>query len=160
MWRTHVRLGSLVLAVALPAVTTCVLLSAAPAAAAAFVVTTTTDADRGNGCLPGDCTFREAVRASNDNEGSDTITFAVAANGTIILGAAAETVDDSGTLTIIGNGPASTIISGNNVRRVLEFNNTSFALQNLTLTNGKSTIGGAFDVQGNGTVPILSLIHI
>jgi hypothetical protein len=91
------------------------------ATAATFTVTRSDDiAERGT-CAVGDCTLREAIIASNNNPGADTITFAAGLNGVAITLTQtgvdpAEDFADYGDLdirdsvTISGNGTGNTII--------------------------------------------------
>src|SRR5215471_18671165 len=91
-------------------------------AATTFTVTRADDIPERGTCAVGDCTLREAIIASNNNAGTDTINFAASLNGTAITitqtGAdPAEDFADYGDLDIresviiTGNGSANTIIS-------------------------------------------------
>jgi predicted outer membrane repeat protein len=114
-------------------------LRGATAAPAATITVTTTadtvDAAGGNcaailiGALPGPdgvVSLREAVCAANNTAGDDMITFSGA--GTYTLTRTGVNEDNSATgdldflsnISLVGNGPASTIIDGNNTDRVLD----------------------------------------
>src|SRR4051812_44104836 len=84
--------------------------------AAAYVVSKT--ADTNDGVCDADCSLREAITAANASAADDTITFAAGANGTILLTSALPQLANNGTLSIIGNGAAKTIISGNRTVQV------------------------------------------
>ncbi len=118
------------------------------ARAASIVVTTLTD---GAGTCPGvNCTLRQAITDANASAGADTITFSV--SGTIMLTATLPSITDVAGLTIDGTGQTITI-SGNNLVGVFKTDTGSVLnLNNLTLTNGSSSLGGA--IASNGSVTI------
>lgn len=56
-------------------------------------------------------------------------------------------------MTIIGESQSETIINGENTKWIFKVNpGVTLTIQNLTLTNGKTTYGGAINNQGNCTV--------
>ena len=99
------------------------------AQAATYSVTSLADSGAG--------TLREAIDKANASAGADTIAFAV--NGTINLETFLPIVTDA--LTIQGNGPDSTIISGQDKTRIL-VTASSLTLTHLTLTQANSTFAG------------------
>jgi hypothetical protein len=101
----------------------------------------------------GDGSLRQAVTNANAFNTNDTITFTVAANGTITLASALPNLANNGTLTITGNGAANTIISGNDAVRVFNVNGgATVSLSNLTIRDGRSTDGGG--ISNTGTLNI------
>jgi hypothetical protein len=107
-------------------------LAACAATANAATYNVTTNADSGAGSL------REAVSDANSNPGADMITFG-AGIGTIVLTSGQIEVADE--LTITGSATAGQTISGNDASRILAVpgDDTPLALENLTLTNGRTT---------------------
>ncbi|MBI5715247.1 MAG: CSLREA domain-containing protein, partial [Chloroflexi bacterium] len=123
-----------------------------------IVVNTLTDELNNNG----NCSLREAIKAANTNlpvdaciptGGSDTITFSV--NGTFTMSITG--TDDTGltgdyditeSLTIIGNGAANTIISGNSVDRVFHILAGTVSLSEMTISNGNPGTG----ISGGGVL--------
>jgi len=148
--------------------------------AATITVTTTADGFDAAGTataitlasLPGpdgQVTLREAVCAANTNPGLDTITFSV--NGAFTLtGAANEDNGGSGdldikqSLTIQGNGIASTIIDGGGIERIFDVfpsAATTFTLTGATLQNCDTRFasfkeGGAIYLHNNVTTLLAS----
>ena len=124
-------------------------------AASATTITVDSALDDGVGC-----TLRNAVATSTDNlphgtcavgGTSNTIQFAPALNGTpIVIGSPALNIDVN-SLTILGNGPANTIVdAGGNDRIFDNFGSgavMSITWQNMTLRNGSATaaVGGFSD---------------
>ena len=112
-----------------------------PAFATNFVVSKT--ADTNDGACNADCSLREAITAANAAGSDDPITFANGANGTITLSSALPALANNGTLTIIGNGPTNTIVSGNNAVRVFYVNgDATVTISGMTIANGKGNFGG------------------
>lgn len=113
------------------------------------VVTTTAD-------LPGTicgstCSLRQAIGAANVGGGSNTVTFAV--NGVFLLSTGNElhiTGSPTQTLTINGNGPASTVIDGGGLTRVLRTDaGARVTLARVTVRNGM-TMGDGGGVSSAG----------
>ena len=121
--------------------------------AASYVVTKT--ADTFDGVCDEDCSLREAIYIANLTPTDVTISFATSANGTITLGSALPALgDSSGPMTIAGNGPANTIISGNGAVRVFEVgSDETVTLSGMTITNGSSSLGGGI-LNTNGTLTV------
>lgn len=118
-----------------------------PGYAATFTVNSLSD----NTFDDSSCTLREAILAANNasgyngdcgspSTGDDTITFSE--NGTITLSSSLPNiVSGAGTLTIDGGGNIT--ISGNNSVAVMVVNpSAELRLQNLTITNGKTSGSG------------------
>lgn len=129
---------------------------ALPAQAASLVVTKTADTMDGS-CDTTDCSLREAVATANTNSDSDTITFAV--DGTFTLSASNGSLNLNYGMTIQGNGPSKTVISGsgNYAGRVFTQNaGTSgqlFTLKQMTITNGSvHGSGGGISQEDTGNV--------
>ena len=104
---------------------------ATSAHAATQTVNTLTDENDGS-CLDGDCSLRDAIAVSADN---DTITFSV--TGTIVL-TAALTVDKS--LTITGPGSAQLTLDGNNQYQIFILSDdtptNTINISGMTMTKG------------------------
>lgn len=106
-----------------------------------------------DGCLPADCSLREAVIAANDGTDTSTINFAV--DGTVELAIAPSGVNDATTgdlnitqpLILEGRGAFATIIDGNQLDRVIRIELLSCPvdcplLTDLTITGGQVTGNG------------------
>lgn len=130
-----------------------------PAYAADYTVNSLSD----NTFDDSSCTLREAILAANNasgyngdcgssSTGDDTITFSV--NGTITLSSSLPNiVSGAGTLTIDGGGNIT--ISGNNSVAVMVVNpSAELSLQNLTITNGKTSGSGGGVFNNAGTLNI------
>jgi hypothetical protein len=103
--------------------------------AAALKVTTIKDS------VPG--SLRAAITIANSNEEGDTIYLPA---GTYILQGAADEDSNAGgdldistnhSITIIGDGPGSTIIDGNKADRVLHILNGTVSITGVTIRNGR-----------------------
>ncbi|NBC05988.1 MAG: HYR domain-containing protein, partial [Bacteroidetes bacterium] len=129
----------------------------------------------------GNCTLREAIRNVNagfDLSGGDcgianTITFDPAINGTPIVlnltgagedAAATGDLDINTGITIIGNGPANTIIDGNATDRIFEIivNGETISLSGLTVRNGAvvgfGNFGGGLSSNSSSTFIISNCV--
>lgn len=136
---------------------------AAVFAANAATYTVSKTADTNDGACDADCSLREAITASNANPADDTIVFAPEANGTITLSSSLPSLINNGTLSITGNSPANTIISGNNAFRPIEVNSgASVTLNRLTVTQGftgsASNGGAGIRVNGGAMVTVADSI--
>lgn len=108
------------------------------------LIVTRTDDPAPNGCLPNDCSLREAVIASNASTNiNDVITFAV--DGPFVLSqagaledaAATGDLDITDSVTIAGNGKDSTIIDGGAIDRVFQImGGAKVTFTDLTIQNG------------------------
>ena len=155
-----------------------VLAPVAPVRAASLTVTTTADTIDAAGTCPGvtiaslpgpdgQTSLREAVCATNNEAGPDTITFSV--NGTFMLTGAVNE-DNGGTgdldvkqsLSINGNGTANTIIDGGGLERIFDVfpsAASTFQLENLTVQGGDTRAtsfkeGGALYLHNNVTTTL------
>lgn len=131
-----------------------------PAIAANIAVTTLADAD----AVDGGCSLREAILAANTdapyNEcaagtgSSDRILLTVP--GTILLAANLPELSDSAAL--LGLGPGSSIVDGQNARTILRLDTggagQTFRLEGLTLTRGAGTSAGPALNAGAHTVVV------
>ncbi|MEZ6143565.1 MAG: choice-of-anchor Q domain-containing protein [Zavarzinella sp.] len=110
--------------------------------------TVNTLVDENDGIDVGNVSLREAIAAANTTAGADTINFSV--TGTIILGSELVLTETGAANITTINGPANGVtISGNNAVRVLDINNdVHVAVNNLTIVDGKSSVGGA--IRNNG----------
>ncbi|MFN4256075.1 MAG: choice-of-anchor Q domain-containing protein [Saprospiraceae bacterium] len=108
----------------------------------AATITVTNTNDSGPGSL------RAAVAAASPN---DMIKFAAATNGMPIVLTSGE-ITISVYLTITGNGPANTMISGNGMSRIFNINGSPYAnIRELALMNGAvMDNGGAVMASGPG----------
>ena len=108
---------------------------------AAFVVTNLLDAGAGS--------LREAVTQANEAAGADTIRFAPALAGTIVL--ASGQLDVIGGLSIDGPGAAKLAVSGNDSSRIFALKGAEarLSIDDITLSNGRATV---LDPVGPGLV--------
>ncbi len=96
--------------------------------------TVTNSLDSGPGSL------RDVVASAS---AGDSIVFAATTNGVPIVLASGE-ISFSKSLYIIGNGPTTTTINGSAMGRIFNISNAgTSSLENLGLSNGNATIGGA-----------------
>jgi CSLREA domain-containing protein len=108
-----------------------------------------------DGCLPTDCSLREAVIAANATTDTDTIEFAL--DGTVELAIAPSGANDATTgdlnitesLLLEGRGAMNTVIDANQLDRVIEVpffgcfpNCPLFTATDLTITGGQVTGNG------------------
>jgi CSLREA domain-containing protein len=133
--------------------------SQSTAALSGTVITVNTTDDELNG--DGDCSLREAIQAANTDsavsgcpagDGWDTINLP-AGTYVLTLTGAGEDANATGDLdildsvTISGTSAAGTILDGNAADRIFDVDptnlGTTLELQNVTLTNGSETLGGA-----------------
>jgi hypothetical protein len=169
--------GAGVLAGAMVATTQAVLAVAPASAATALAVSTTADVSVSSGACgnhaittpPSPLSLREAVCLANNIGGAVTINlpaghYDIGSNGELQLGSAS-----GQNVTIVGAGPASTIIDANGASRVLDldFNITggvSTSITGVTIENGHdSTYGGAGIIGGSNlatTADQLTLDHV
>jgi hypothetical protein len=91
------------------------------------------------------CTLPEAILEANNTVGLDTITFS--ANGTITLANQLTTIEPT---VIDGNGPANTIIDGNDTFRLFIVNNVATTFKDIRLQDG-----GVVNPAGDGGAAIL-----
>ncbi len=157
-------------AVLVTAVLLATLLPASPVWAATITVTTVLDEYDTVGTGAG-CSLREAVQAANSNApfggcpaGSDPdqITLPAGTYGFSLSGSeglsnnAIGDLDVDGTLTIVGQGRP--IIDANDLGRIFELTSgDSLTLRGLSLTDGKSSVGGAIRVD-LGTLSLVDVV--
>lgn len=123
-----------------------------------LVVDTTNDVVDGNVNSIGDLqsskgadgfiSLREAIIATNNTAGADTISLAAGTYTLTITGvledlAATGDLDILGDLSIIGADAATTIIDGNGIDRVFHLGGFVVSLEAVTIANGDATVGGA-----------------
>ncbi len=138
---------------------------AAPAAAATITVTTSAD-ENGTGAA---CSLREAIATANTNAdtggcahsgsfGDDTIVFAAGTNGSLInLSNGQLTIGAN--LTITGNGPSNTIVSGQGASRVFVVNGgVTVEMDGLTVRGGSAPFERGGGIQNFGALTITSSI--
>ena len=119
--------------------------------ATTFTVTKITDTN--DGICDIDCSLREAIETANSNKDDDSIVFDQNVFNTpqiiVLSGTELSTRSLSGALKIIGLGTDLLSISGNNSSRVfLVEASSSLQLENLTITDGNSTVGGGIKADG------------
>ena len=138
-------------------------LSRAPAThAATFTVNSTIDAVD---VVPGDgvcatgagtCTLRAAIQETNALAGPDTINLPAGTYTLTIPGpgenlSATGDLDITDDLTVNGDGPASTIIDGNGLDRVLDIRGLVVDVSGVTVRNGDTSSGGGGIFSSSGT---------
>jgi CSLREA domain-containing protein len=114
-----------------------------------FVVNTADDHDDGV-CGALDCTLREAINAANAASGVNTITFAPAVTGSIILSLGTLNVTDS--TTIIGPGARVLTVNGNATYRIFYFSTGTSTISGLTISNGATVGPSTQAVTGAGAI--------
>jgi CSLREA domain-containing protein len=123
------------------------LVALAPAAhAATFDVTRTDDPSPGS-CQPSDCSLREAIRAANDDPATEDEILVPAGNYTLTRAsgddtAAAGDLDITGSVQILGDGAAATVVRQTVEDRVFDIRQASTAtapiqLADLGITGGQ-----------------------
>jgi hypothetical protein len=116
-------------------------------AANVYVVNSNVDLPVAGVCSPSvPGTLRDCIAAANTAGGTNTITFAPTVILPIVLNNTSGALHITGpqTLTIAGNGQATTIIDGNANQRVFDITNaTSVTMTDLTVRNGKFINTGA-----------------
>lgn len=130
------------------------------ASAQAAVYTPTKTADTADGaCTALDCSLREAVIAANQNPGSDVILLHAGTYSLTIPGnnedlAATGDLDIQADLILLGDGAASTVISGGAIDRVFQVTaGVTSEIRDVTITNGRAPgLGGAILNAGDLTV--------
>ena len=126
-----------------------------PAFAASFVVSKT--ADTNDGACNADCSLREAITAANAAATNDVITFAAGANGTTSLTSALPVLANNGTLTITGNGAASTIVNGNQAGRVFEVaSGATVTISGMKIAGGIADHADGGGILNNGSLTVTS----
>ena len=133
-------------------------------AAQQYVVTKTADTNDGT-CGVADCSLREAIGASNASPGDELIP---AGTYQLTIAGAEEYLNATGSLDalhgmgIYGAGMQQTIIDASQLDRAFALdpvasltNHTSFAIGDLTITNGSST-ASAGHIQGGGGLTLES----
>jgi large repetitive protein len=101
-----------------------------------------------------DCGIDDAIAAFNNDttaNDSDTIVFSTAVTTFTVGGPTAISNTTTGvTLTITGNGPAATIVSGNKVNRVFQVDpGTTVSISELTIEDGQAPAGTAGPTLGD-----------
>lgn len=148
---------------------------AGTAQAANFKVTKTTDT--ADGTCDADCSLREAVIASNETAGTDTITlpgghYTLTRDGTFEDASATGDVDFTASAELIGAGARTTIIDGTGIDRDIEIAPFSevaarqalgqpavdVSISGVTITGGQApagTMGGGISVtSGSGSLDL------
>lgn len=151
------RFRSALLAFLSLAVTALVLGSGEPAQAGEAFVPTRFDDPAPNGCLPDDCSLREAIVAANTAPGLDTIllgagTYSVSLPGPDDGQPADGDLNVNSAIRLIGDGASSTTIAGGGQGRV------AFVSEGAALYLAGVTVrGGNTGVNGGGILNIGSL---
>jgi CSLREA domain-containing protein len=139
----------------------CAALFYAPHASAATTFTVTrTDDPAPNGCLPADCSLREAVIAANAGSGGDTIVlpaghFRLGIAGLGEDAAAKGDLDLTKSVTITGAGARATVIDAMRIDRVFDiFGGATVLISDVRITGGVTADNGA-GIQSNGTLTLV-----
>ncbi|MHB8863840.1 MAG: cadherin domain-containing protein [Pirellulaceae bacterium] len=123
--------------------------------------TTSISALLGNAGADGFISLREAIIATNNTAGADTIflpvgTFVLSRTGASENLAATGDLDITGDLTIAGAGANMTFIDGAAADRVFEILSGTVAMSGLTIQNGNShsSDGGGVNIAGGATLTL------
>jgi CSLREA domain-containing protein len=139
----------------------CAALFYAPHASAATTFTVTrTDDPPPNGCLPADCSLREAVIAANAGSGGDTIVlpaghFRLGIAGLGEDAAAKGDLDLTKGVTITGAGARASVIDAMRIDRVFDvLSGATVLISDVTVTGGVTADGGA-GIENAGTLTLV-----
>jgi CSLREA domain-containing protein len=113
----------------------------------AATITVNSLADSGGTCPGADCTLRQAIAVSNSG---DTINFGV--TGTIQLTSAELSVNHN--LTITGPGPDSLTITASADFRIFYFDNGTWTLSGVKISDGHDTVNGGGIYNGDGNLTL------
>jgi CSLREA domain-containing protein len=149
----------------------CLLLTLAPARAATFTVNSTDDAvdatlDGTCATSTGACTLRAAVQEANALMGPDVImlpagTYVITIPGQDEDQATTGDIDILDDVTIIGAGPSTTIVDGNQLDRVFDIPNSArITISGLTIRNGNPGQGYPFGggLSNNGVLVLSNVV--
>jgi len=108
-----------------------------------------------NGCVPNDCSLREAVMSANALSGADRIVLAAGIYHLTIPGTSTDAslgdLDIESAIEVVGAGAGSTTILGENSARIFDVGTTySLFLHRLTLDHGRDN--GDLGVTGGGAI--------
>ncbi|MGF1472087.1 MAG: hypothetical protein ACFB50_10145 [Rubrobacteraceae bacterium] len=107
---------------------------------------------------PDDCTLRDAITLANGNAASDTITFDLPANSTIVLTSGQLRVQNTAAgpdLTIEGPGADTLAVDGDDNARVFRIASGAEAtIEGLTITGGNASLGGGGIFNSGGTLTV------
>ena len=124
------------------------LAAATPASAATFTVLDTGDAGPGS--------LRQAILDANASPGADTIVFAPAVQGTILLTASLPTISDD--LDLVGPGADVLTIDNGGFQGVVSIGlSVTAAISGLTFTGGNQLSGGGIANHGTLTLEACTL---
>jgi hypothetical protein len=132
----------------------------APHAAAATFMVTRTDDPSPDGCMPMDCSLREAVLDANASPGDDAILLGAGHFRLTIAGpgedaGATGDLDLTQNLTITGIGARATTIDAQGVDRVLDVaSGITAEIDDVTVTGGQTPLDGA-GIRNAGTLTLL-----
>jgi len=117
------------------------------------------DANPGDG-YPGNASFqtslRSAIEEANAQGGSFTIVLPA---GTYAVDSLSDIIIDGSDLTIVGSGADATVLTGSNVSRVFyALNNASLKLRDLTIEDGRASIGSGGCIYTNGPLAIENVV--
>ncbi len=116
-------------------------LAAAPRLEATLFVPSKT-ADSFDGACDSDCSLREAIAAANSHQGPDVVVLGTGVYVLALAGAgedlsATGDLDISDDLDLVGSDPASTVLDGGGLDRVLDLFGATVGVQGVTLRNGR-----------------------
>jgi hypothetical protein len=118
-----------------------------PAAYAASFTPTRFDDPPPNGCVPSDCSLREAIIATNAAPSHDTIrlqsgVYVLSIPVGLVTSAADGDLNIAGDLTISGAGAGASIIDGAGIDRAFAIDVGSVRIEHVTIQNGNAHDGG------------------
>jgi hypothetical protein len=117
--------------------------------AATIYTVTRTDDPSPNGCLPGDCSLREAIVDANSNSGRDVVALGAGTYQMSIAGAVeldqslSGDLDISDDMELMGVSAETTIIDGGGLDRVIDIRSQAEVLiSDVSIRNGDGSFGG------------------
>ena len=115
----------------------------------------------GAAAVPG--TLRWAISQANANPGTDTISFAFDGRIDMAAGSGDDNnnsgdFDITGSVNIVGNGSAKTVINGNGADRLFDLRSGTVSMSGLTVQGGASNTGAGIRVASNATLSLIDTV--
>lgn len=160
--KANTPLGHKLLILSLLVAVSMMLALAAPARAETTYTVSRTDDPIPDGCVPGDCSLREAVIAANSTSGSDTILLQPLATYNLLKPGSSDSqgdLDVTGNLDIKSTGPEDATIDANNIDRAIEVVSGGLSLYDITVQHGHASADSAGLVKG-GAIRVSGSLYL